>query len=936
MGRARASQKIQEKALEVNGKRSRHTISQHVCNGCPVAVSLVAVIHTYRFSRPPHSSYWFVLRAPSVYSTEQAPAYLATLHHEPLEVPAGEITQLGSHQSTYILKGDWTISPYMLFTTLGDSTNSFEDKLHFKNVYIRLPFPVRWQFVRHALDEFDPVTELQETEHQIPCYLFWNKTWSSANEQLRKGHLFIGCLQEHNSLSCSTWSHGMNVYYWLRLLRSVSGEPMKHVELTYTCMPSNLVLNHNPTGVKIWAALNIEVFKDWAGKTGDPRENPLISGIVRDDSYMGPRRDSNPVPLGGGGGGPDRATPEFSHVGIVLDDAAGRRVFLGVLPFSHHPCIPALLHTRLTSTSPALKISFLKPCPKWQIWRIRCNSGLNARKTQKRRSFGGEGGMKKKMPPHGCDTVGTHFAVRQMTAANNRRGDAEGGKLRKDFIPFSKCAAAARVAATGGVDPLRSGRRAHEGGVSEIIREKQRITETSTLKASTFDGWLPRAMVLYGDRPMCYQLHHDDRGQQQVYTRQKSKSKYRNHIQLERASRKQSSDAHKTPYDRVERCRERKINIKVSERVNVDVFTILMVGAVLGLTRTATCRNCFAQLLIVFKVLCGMEALLDTSIAALLSTKKARCKNPLRRPAIGEEYAKQRADIDQPHAGRIVFSHQAFNERRSQKWVCPIVDNSYTKTAPGTKIKMGTVQFVCHSGVKQTFTTVSLHRRMNKVLRRAGMLIIQMVEENRVHAQVDLKQGFRKCSVYREQTTSTEFYPLVAPNPEMAYRFPDLSVLLCLTDTNVVASYAVVCKWRLGVAGGRSMALAFILSRSMKNGRDKRGILSIHGYFVFFGKHGKYLLPGYSSASCKQSLTESIKLHHRDNARHSITELQNDKRLKEDYKVAQLQFRNCRIYAKNVTIKKPHSWACLNHIIKPLQQGISYRSGQHEVAVKAG
>ncbi|KAJ8891859.1 hypothetical protein PR048_004414 [Dryococelus australis] len=37
---------------------------------------------------------------------------------------------------------------------------------------------------------------------------------------------------------------------------------------------------------------------------------------------------------------------------------------------------------------------------------------------------------------------------------------------------------------------------------------------------------------------------------------------------LERASKKQSSDTHKPPYDRVKRCRERKINTKASERVN--------------------------------------------------------------------------------------------------------------------------------------------------------------------------------------------------------------------------------------------------------------------------------------------------------------------------------------------------------------------------------
>ncbi|KAJ8875345.1 hypothetical protein PR048_023240 [Dryococelus australis] len=53
-----------------------------------------------------------------------------------------------------------------------------------------------------------------------------------------------------------------------------------------------------------------------------------------------------------------------------------------------------------------------------------------------------------------------------------------------------------------------------------------------------------------------------------VYTRQKAKSKYRNRIRLERASRRESSDTHKTLYDRVKRCQERKINVKASESVN--------------------------------------------------------------------------------------------------------------------------------------------------------------------------------------------------------------------------------------------------------------------------------------------------------------------------------------------------------------------------------
>ncbi|KAJ8878562.1 hypothetical protein PR048_019140 [Dryococelus australis] len=46
-----------------------------------------------------------------------------------------------------------------------------------------------------------------------------------------------------------------------------------------------------------------------------------------------------------------------------------------------------------------------------------------------------------------------------------------------------------------------------------------------------------------------------------------------NSIWFERASRKKSSDTRKTPYGRVKLCRERKMNIKAPERVNVVVFT---------------------------------------------------------------------------------------------------------------------------------------------------------------------------------------------------------------------------------------------------------------------------------------------------------------------------------------------------------------------------
>ncbi|KAJ8868528.1 hypothetical protein PR048_030056 [Dryococelus australis] len=55
-----------------------------------------------------------------------------------------------------------------------------------------------------------------------------------------------------------------------------------------------------------------------AGTTGDSRENPPINGIVRHNSHM---RKSGSIP--------GAVAPRYSRVGIVLNDAAGRRVFSG-------------------------------------------------------------------------------------------------------------------------------------------------------------------------------------------------------------------------------------------------------------------------------------------------------------------------------------------------------------------------------------------------------------------------------------------------------------------------------------------------------------------------------------------------------------------------------------------------------------------------------
>ncbi|KAJ8895945.1 hypothetical protein PR048_001286 [Dryococelus australis] len=66
-----------------------------------------------------------------------------------------------------------------------------------------------------------------------------------------------------------------------------------------------------------------------------------------------------PPHLGEPGSIPNGATPGFSHVGVVPDDATGRRVFPGSPVFTH-PINPDLLHAHLAPPSSGFKASMLR------------------------------------------------------------------------------------------------------------------------------------------------------------------------------------------------------------------------------------------------------------------------------------------------------------------------------------------------------------------------------------------------------------------------------------------------------------------------------------------------------------------------------------------------------------------------------------------------
>ncbi|KAJ8869240.1 hypothetical protein PR048_030812 [Dryococelus australis] len=88
---------------------------------------------------------------------------------------------------------------------------------------------------------------------------------------------------------------------------------------------------------------------------------PKNRQVRRDNIAGGPRWCSGQTTARPGEPGsiPCGVAPRFSHVGIVPDDGAGRRVFSGISHFPR-PCIPAVLLTHLISPSSALKTSVLR------------------------------------------------------------------------------------------------------------------------------------------------------------------------------------------------------------------------------------------------------------------------------------------------------------------------------------------------------------------------------------------------------------------------------------------------------------------------------------------------------------------------------------------------------------------------------------------------
>ncbi|KAJ8888850.1 hypothetical protein PR048_008344 [Dryococelus australis] len=127
---------------------------------------------------------------------------------------------------------------------------------------------------------------------------------------------------------------------------------------TTQLMPAYLAtVNHTPLTSGIKEMEYLCVVKQTTLQNSNPPTHPQTDDSEGD--YSGQSRDYSPhqgeqssVPGGD-------ILPRFSHVRIVSDDVAGRRVFSEISRFPRH-CIPASLYTRLVSPSSALEIPMLR------------------------------------------------------------------------------------------------------------------------------------------------------------------------------------------------------------------------------------------------------------------------------------------------------------------------------------------------------------------------------------------------------------------------------------------------------------------------------------------------------------------------------------------------------------------------------------------------
>ncbi|KAJ8869046.1 hypothetical protein PR048_030597 [Dryococelus australis] len=136
------------------------------------------------------------------------------------------------------------ISHYGAELILFQSNVFISDKIDAQHVYTEVYFAIGSQFIRHALDDSEPIAHLQGNKKRVPYFQVWSNTGYSVEQQLMNKHMKLEYTQD-----C-----GVQPTVYL-------GQPLSRCK----CRLSE-------ESEEIWAALNIEVLRADEGEVRSPRK----------------------------------------------------------------------------------------------------------------------------------------------------------------------------------------------------------------------------------------------------------------------------------------------------------------------------------------------------------------------------------------------------------------------------------------------------------------------------------------------------------------------------------------------------------------------------------------------------------------------------------------------------------------------------------------
>ncbi|KAJ8869359.1 hypothetical protein PR048_030934 [Dryococelus australis] len=161
------------------------------------------------------------------------------------------------------------------------------DKIEFKHVWTEVAFTIGSEFIIHALDNSEPMAELQGNKKRIPCCQVCGNTGAAANEQTSEARLYKGL-----------WSiaYSCNVGCVPAGLRGLGEEgvvsSLRETKGVETSLPSLVRGEGRMAGVGFIGRINVtrsprtiqskrQCLYARVGGTGYPPENPPTSDMVR-------------------------------------------------------------------------------------------------------------------------------------------------------------------------------------------------------------------------------------------------------------------------------------------------------------------------------------------------------------------------------------------------------------------------------------------------------------------------------------------------------------------------------------------------------------------------------------------------------------------------------------------------------------------------------